>query len=98
MSHWILLALPGPASASPPPEVVVDRCGADSLRCFNATFYAIDTVIPYHRRTTQHLVPERTSAMDRFMTWWLNIATIAGWILSSLFVLAWPNSAATPAD
>jgi hypothetical protein len=59
------------------------------VRCFSPVLYAIDTVIPLvslDQRATWYADP---NAQDgAFMQWWLNAATLLGWLLSSIFVLS----------
>jgi hypothetical protein len=66
-----------------------DACGNGQVRCFNPVFYAIDTVIPLvslDQRSTWY--PDTSTRVGVIMQWWLNIATILGWLLSSVFVLS----------
>jgi hypothetical protein len=66
-----------------------DACGNGQVRCFNPVFYAIDTVIPLvslDQRSTWY--PDPRTRYGLLMEWWLNIATILGWLLSSVFALA----------
>ncbi len=66
-----------------------DACGDGQVRCFNPVFYAIDTVIPLvslDQRTTWY--PDPSTHDGTIMQWWLNVATILGWLLSSIFVLS----------
>ena len=59
------------------------------LRCFSPALYAIDTVIPLislDQRTTWY--PDAYTPDGSLMEWWLNIATMLGWLLSSIFVLS----------
>ncbi len=66
-----------------------DACGDGQVRCFNPVFYAIDTVIPLvslDQRDTWY--PDTSTQAGVVMQWWLDIATILGWLLSSIFVLA----------
>lgn len=66
-----------------------DACGEGQVRCFNPALYAIDTVIPLltlNERSTWY--PDTGTTAGRVMQWWLNAATILGWLLSSVFVLA----------
>lgn len=66
-----------------------DACGDGQVRCFNPVFYAIDTVIPLvslDQRDTRY--PDTSTRAGVVMQWWLDIATILGWLLSSIFVLA----------
>jgi hypothetical protein len=59
------------------------------VRCFNPVLYAIDTVIPLvslDQRSTWY--PDPNLRDGAFMQWWLNAATLLGWLLSSFFVLS----------
>jgi hypothetical protein len=71
-----------------------DACGNGQVRCFNAVLYAVDTVIPLislDQRSTWY--PDAHAPDGTFMQWWLNAATVLGWLLSSIFVLALANLA-----
>ena len=51
--------------------------------------YAIDTVVPLvslEQRSTWY--PDPHVQGGSFMQWWLNVATLLGWLLSSIFVLS----------
>ena len=64
-------------------------CGNGQVLCFNPLLYAIDTVIPLvslDQRSTWH--PDAHAPDGTFMQWWLNAATVLGWLLSSIFVLS----------
>jgi len=66
-----------------------DACGDGQIRCFSPVLYAIDTVVPLvtlEQRSTWY--PEPHEPDGTFMQWWLNIATLLGWLLSSIFVLS----------
>jgi hypothetical protein len=66
-----------------------DVCGNGKVRCFNPVFYAVDTVIPLislDQRSTWYPDPHTRDGM--FMQWWLDSATLVGWLLSSIFVLS----------
>ncbi|HTP14335.1 MAG TPA: hypothetical protein VLW44_08480 [Streptosporangiaceae bacterium] len=80
-------AAPGPAaSGSAPPA---RSCGDGEVRCFSPVLYAIDTVVPLislDQRTTWY--PDPDAPGGQFMLWWLNLATLLGWLLSSIFVLS----------
>ena len=76
------LVTAGPAQAT-------DACGEGQVLCFNPLLYAIDTVIPLvslDQRSTWH--PDARAPDGTFMQWWLNAATVLGWLLSSIFVLS----------
>lgn len=66
-----------------------DECGSGAVRCFNAALYAIDTVIPLvdlGQRDTWH--PDRHRGAGRWYELFLAASTVAGWALTSVFVLA----------
>lgn len=66
-----------------------DACGDGQVRCFDPVFFAVDTVIPLvslDQRATWY--PDLRAPWGRFMDIWLDIATILGWALSSVFVLS----------
>jgi hypothetical protein len=78
---------PGRADAVPAPRS--DACGGGQVRCFNPVLYAIDTVVPLvslDQRSTWY--PDPSLRDGAFMQWWLNAATLLGWLLSSIFVLS----------
>ncbi len=85
-------AAPRPGTAARAPAAAgsgTDACGGGQVRCFNAVLYAIDTVIPLvalDQRATWY--PDAHAPDGTFMQWWLNAATVLGWLLSSIFVLA----------
>jgi hypothetical protein len=69
--------------------VPVDACGNGEIRCFHPILYAIDTVVPLvslDQRSTWY--PNPHAPWGLVMEWWLNLATIAGWLLSSIFLLS----------
>ena len=77
---------PGTATS---PRASADACGNGQILCFNPLLYAIDTVIPLislDQRSTWH--PDAQAPDGTFMQWWLNAATVLGWLLSSIFVLS----------
>ena len=78
----------GPAT-SPQAPAQADACGNGQILCFNPLLYAIDTVIPLvslDQRSTWH--PDAHAPDGTVMQWWLNAATVLGWLLSSIFVLS----------
>jgi hypothetical protein len=93
------------AAARPSPEgppgttrrsETADPCGDGRVRCFNPVLYAIDTVIPLlslDQRSTWY--PDAHAPDGAIMQWWLNAATILGWLLSSIFVLSLASLART---
>ncbi len=77
----------GGAATGPSPPA--DTCGNGEVRCFSPVLYAIDTVIPLislDQRATWYADPDAPNG--EFMLWWLNLATLLGWVLSSIFVLS----------
>jgi hypothetical protein len=82
---------PGPGT---PAQATADTCGEGQVLCFNPLLYAIDTVIPLvslDQRSTWH--PDARAPDGTFLQWWLNAATVLGWLLSSIFVLSLANLA-----
>ena len=66
-----------------------DVCGDGQVRCFNPFLYAVNTVIPLvslDQRSTWY--PDARTHDGTLMEWWLNAATVLGWLLSSIFVLS----------
>jgi hypothetical protein len=66
-----------------------DSCGNGEVRCFSPVLYAIDTIIPLislDQRSTWY--PDPHVHDGELMLWWLNIATLLGWLLSSIFILS----------
>jgi hypothetical protein len=76
----------GPVSARPRAGA---SCGGGEIRCFSPVLYAVDTVIPLislDQRSTWY--PDEQVRHGELMLWWLDLATILGWLLSSIFVLS----------
>jgi hypothetical protein len=74
-----------------------DACGNGEVRCFSPVLYAIDTVIPLislNQRSTWY--PDPHLPGGKLMLWWLNLATLLGWLLSSIFVLSLARLARSP--
>lgn len=66
-----------------------DNCGNGEIRCFNPLLYATDTVIPLislGQRSTWY--PDARQPYGTPLQWWLNTATILGWLLSSILALS----------
>jgi uncharacterized protein YjbI with pentapeptide repeats len=66
-----------------------DACGDGQVRCFSPVLYAIDTVVPLislDQRSTWY--PDPHLRGGELLMWWLNITTLLGWLLSSIFVLS----------
>jgi hypothetical protein len=82
------------STSGPLPPVqpaLADRglCGDGQVRCFNPVLYAVDTVVPLislDQRSTWY--PDPHAPYGEFMMWWLAIATLLGWVLSSILVLS----------
>ena len=75
----------GPVGATQPG----DPCGDGRVRCFEPVLYAIDTVVPLislDQRTTWY--PTSHARWGSLVSWILNLATIAGWSLTSIFLLS----------
>ena len=76
------------------PTAGLDPCGGGQVRCFNPLLYAVDTVIPLialDQRATWY--PDRFVTGGQVVEWWLNLATMAGWLLSSIFLLSFARLA-----
>jgi hypothetical protein len=74
-----------------------DSCGGGEVTCFSPVWYAIDTVVPLislDQRSTWH--PDPHVPGGEFMLWWLNLATLLGWLLSSIFVLSLARLSRSP--
>ena len=74
-----------------------DSCGDGAVRCFSPVLYAIDTVIPLislDQRSTWY--PDPGIPGGQLVLWWLNLATILGWLLSSIFVVSLARLARNP--
>ena len=59
-------------------------------------FYAVDTVVPLvtlGQRSTWY--PNRAAPWGTVVDTWLNIATLLGWVLSSIFLLSFTRLART---
>jgi hypothetical protein len=66
-----------------------DACGDGAVRCFSPILYSIDTVIPLislDQRSTWY--PDTQVPGGELVLWLLNLTTILGWLLSSIFVLS----------
>jgi hypothetical protein len=87
----------GPAAAGQPGSAQpAETCGDGQIRCFNSVLYAIDTVIPLislDQRSTWY--PDAVTPDGTIMEWWLNVAVMLGWLLSSIFVLSFASFART---
>jgi hypothetical protein len=75
-------------------EPGTDPCGDGRVRCFNPVLYAVDTVVPLvslGQRATWY--PAEFAPWGRFLSLWLNAAALAGWTLSTIFVLSFARLA-----
>ncbi len=85
-----------PVTTAASMDPLSDACGNGQVRCFSPVLYAIDTVIPLvslDQRSTWY--PNPHARDGAFMQWWLNTATLLGWLLSSIFVLSLTRLART---
>jgi hypothetical protein len=88
----LLTTSPGPVtsrSAARSSSPRSDACGNGEVRCFSPVLYAIDTVVPMislDQRSTWY--PDPHVRGGELMLWWLNLATLLGWLLSSIFALS----------
>jgi hypothetical protein len=74
-----------------------DPCGNGAVRCFSPLLYAIDTVVPLislGQRSTWY--PDPHVRLGELMLWWLNVATLLGWVLSSIFVVSLARLSRSP--
>jgi hypothetical protein len=100
-TNGVLIPSAHPVGTHPPPGargVRVDSCGDGEVRCFSPVLYAIDTVVPLislDQRTTWY--PDPNARGGQLMLWWLNLATLLGWLLSSIFVLSLARLSRSPA-
>ena len=73
-----------------------DPCGDGQVRCFNPVFYAVDTVIPLVTLGQRNAwYPNRAAPWGAAVDTWLNLATLLGWALSSIFLLSFTRLART---
>jgi hypothetical protein len=89
----VVFTVNGPLDADDP-AAAIDPCGGGRVRCFNPLLYAVDTVVPLialEQRSTWY--PDRYVAGGRAVEWSLNLATMAGWLLSSIFLLSFARLA-----
>lgn len=90
----------GTAASNPGTRITstgADSCGDGEVRCFSPLLYAIDTVVPLislDQRSTWYPDPHLDGG--EFMLWWLNLATLLGWLLSSIFVLSLARLSRSP--
>jgi hypothetical protein len=96
-----LVMTPGRAGgapvASPAGSAGPDACGNGEVRCFSPVLYAIDTVVPLislDQRSSWY--PDTHVRYGQLVLWWLNLATLLGWLLSSIFVLSLARLSRSP--
>ena len=71
------------------PTNSTEACGNGDVRCFRSMIYAIETVIPLvdlGQRSTWRV--ESTARFGGLYDAWLTVATLAGWALSTIFLLS----------
>jgi hypothetical protein len=96
----LLITSAGPAASGPGTprnSTRPDSCGDGEVRCFSPVLYAIDTVVPLislDQRSTWY--PDPHVPGGQLMFWWLNLATLLGWLLSSIFALSLARLSRTP--
>jgi hypothetical protein len=85
---------PAPASRTYGTGPAADPCGDGEVRCFSPLLYSVDTVVPLislDQRSTWY--PDPYAGYGVFTEWMLNVATMLGWLLSSIFVLSFARLA-----
>ena len=78
-------------------SVPTDACGDGAVRCFSPVLYTIDTVVPLislDQRSSWYPDPHEPGGEALLL--WLNLATLLGWLLSSIFVLSLARLARSP--
>jgi hypothetical protein len=96
----LLATSAGPTALGPQARISsqhADSCGDGEVRCFSPVLYAIDTVVPLislDQRSTWYPDPHVRGGEP--MLWWLNLATLLGWLLSSIFVLSFARLSRSP--
>ncbi|GAA3537150.1 hypothetical protein [Kribbella ginsengisoli] len=64
-----------------------ETCGKGKVRCFNPWLYAVDTVVPIVDLKQRSTWSPSSDAGGAWMLAWFNVATLAGWAVSSLLVV-----------
>ena len=88
-THGSLPVSGPPVRGSAPTAAHLDVCGDGQVRCFSPVLYTIDTVVPLvslDQRSTWY--PDPHTPGGSAMEWWLNAATLLGWLLSTIFALS----------
>lgn len=75
------------------PKADIDTCDGGTVVCFNAVAFAVETVVPLVSMGQRTTWSPNGSPTGSVMLWWLNIATLLGWLLSSVFVLSFARIA-----
>jgi hypothetical protein len=78
-----------PSGPAGPRLAASQSCADGEVRCLSPFLYAVDTVIPLislDQRSTWY--PDPGVRYGELMLWWLDLSTILGWLLSSIFVLS----------
>ncbi|MGI5244557.1 hypothetical protein [Dactylosporangium sp. CA-139066] len=86
----------GPDAARSAQAPRADPCGDGQVRCFDPVLYAVDTVVPLislGQRSTWY--PNPHAPLGRLAEWWLNLATLLGWVLSTMYALSFTRLART---
>jgi hypothetical protein len=86
-----------PGNLASSPNEHADVCGDGEVRCFSPVLYTIDTVVPLislDQRATWY--PDPHVPGGELVLLWLNIATLLGWLLSSIFVLSLARLSRSP--
>jgi hypothetical protein len=83
--------LPSPTSPATPSP---DACGDGAVRCYQPLLLAIDTVVPIidlGQRSTWY--PSHHDGAGWAYEIWLNVATVLGWAISTVFALSFARLA-----
>ncbi|WP_214416804.1 hypothetical protein [Sphaerisporangium fuscum] len=75
----------------------MDPCGEGQVRCFSPVFYAVDTVVPLvslEQRSTWY--PDEHRPLGALVSVFLHLATLLGWLLSTVVALSFARLARTP--
>jgi hypothetical protein len=78
-----------PGGPAGPRATASQSCADGEVRCLSPFLYSVDTVIPLislDQRSTWY--PDPHVRYGELMLWWLDLSTILGWLLSSVFVLS----------
>jgi hypothetical protein len=78
-----------PSGPAGPGATASQSCADGEVRCLSPFLYSVDTVIPLislDQRSTWY--PDPHVRYGELMLWWLDLSTILGWLLSSVFVLS----------